>query len=637
MKSLSELKQFLGVVPLVAILITLMGIYNFVYVFPTVMVHRISFTLCSLIVIFMSPKWKSSSKLWKAIDVFFVISFVLAIFYVIMHMERIADRIPYVDELTFLDKVFGVIIMVGLIEGTRRVCGKGLAIVALVFIAYAFWGYLIPGAFSHSGMSLTDFIDLQWLTTGGIFGIPVAVVSGMVFYFLLFAAFLGTSGGGKLFMDLAIWSTGRMRGGSAKCAVIASSAMGSINGAAVANVVGTGVFTIPLMKKSGFSDDFAGAVEASASTGGQLMPPVMGAVAFVMAEITGYPYSRIALAALFPSLLYYTAIFIMVDMKAKQAGIRALRKDELPPLNESLYRIHLLIPLILLVYGILTDYSLMKAATYATGAIIAVSFFSRMTRFNIASFIKSLQIAGQDCAQVIIPCAAAGVLIGVVINTGMGVKLTAMILQLAAGSTALALFTVMIACFLLGMGMTTVAAYIMVVILMIPALTEMGIGLLPAHMFAFYFAILSMVTPPVAVASYAAAGVAGSNATKTGWIAFTLCSAGFIVPFVFVYNPALVLEGTVIETIRVFVGAVIGIYGMAGALMGLYISPVSVWLRLVGGAGGLLLIAPSITTDILGIGVIASILGWQFFSGRRSRRVEGRGKETLMTGPSTSD
>ena len=630
MKTISQLRQFVRIVPIVCIFVSLMGLYNFLYVFPTVMMLRVSFVLCSLIVVFLTPEWKRDSKIWRVIDIFFVISFILAELYVVKDAGRIADRIPLVDEPTLLDKTFGVIVLAGLLEGTRRVCGKGLAIVVTFFIAYAFWGTRFLGPFSHAGMGFSEFIDLQWLGTGGTFGIPVAVVTSMVIYFLLFAAFFGQSGGGKLFMDLAIRATGRTRGGAAKCAVVASSAMGTITGSAVGNVVGTGVFTIPLMKKTGFNPEFAGAVEASASTGGQLMPPVMGAVAFVMAEITGYPYARIALAALLPSLLYYTGIFVMVDMRAKQLGIRALGRDELPPLKEALNRIHLMLPVILLVYGVLAGYTLMKAAMAATAGVFVISLIRKETRFTIVDFIKSLETAGKDCVQVLIPCAAAGVLIGVVINTGMGIKLTGLILQASAGNTFLALICVMVACFILGMGMTTVAAYIMVVILMIPALIKMGIGVLPAHMFAFYFSILSMVTPPVALAAYAAAGIAKSNATKTGWIAFKLCASGFIVPFVFVYSPALILDGSWFEATRVFVGAVIGVYAVSGAIMGVYLDAIPIWLRLLGGAGGLLLIAPDVITDIIGIIIIFSIMTAQFLSVRRKKKIQGAGREALM-------
>lgn len=637
MRPISDFKQFVGLLPLMTIFISVLSIYNLIHVFSAVIPLRMCFILCSLIAVFLTPEWKRKSRIWKVLDPFFLISFCLAALYVIMEANRIADRIAYVDDLTLLDKVFGVIVLSGLIEATFRVCGKGLALVVLAFIAYAFWGTRFLGAFSHSGLSFTDFIDLQWMTSGGAFGIPVAVVSSMVIYFLLFSAFFNQFGGGTLFSDLAIRLTGRVRGGAAKCSVVASAAMGTVSGSAVANVVADGVFTINLMKKTGFESAWAGAIEAAASTGGQIMPPVMGAVAFVMAETTGIPYGKIALCAALPAILYYVALFIMVDFKAKQLGIRALRKEEYPPFIDTLRRIHLLLPIGVLIYGIVTQYSLQTSATAATAGILLVGLVRKETRFNLFDFIKALEAAGKDCVQVLIPCAAAGVLIGVVMQTGMGVKLTSAILQLAMGNTFLALICVMIACFILGMGMTTVAAYVIVCILMVPALIKMGIPLLPAHMFALYFAVLSMVTPPVALAAYAAAGIAKASVTKTGWVAFLLCCSGFMIPFVFVYNPALVLQGTPIETLRVFVGACIGIYALSGAIMGTYLYSLSLWLRLLGGLGGLLLIEPGAITDIMGILIFGSIFTAQIVKARRLKKLEGHGMEGAMAKSLSTD
>ena len=488
--------------------------------------------------------------------------------YFAVHGVRLESRTPFVDELEVMDLVVGSLVVLLVLEATRRVTGLALPIVCVIFLAYNVLGPWMPGDLRHSGINFHDFVELQTMSTQGIFGVPVGVSSTYVFYFILFAAFMETSGGGALFIDFALAATGRRRGGGAKAAVVGSSLFGMISGSAIANVTGSGIFTIPLMKRVGYTPTFAAAVEALASTGGQIMPPLMGAGAFIMAQMLGRQYGDIALAAALPAILYFVSAYFMVDFQARKAGLHGLSKSELPDLRKSVLKLHMLLPIGYLVYGILSGMSLMMSALQSIALIVAISYIRRATWFTPHKLVSALANGGRGAVAVALPCATAGMVVGVTVQSGLGLKFSGLIVSLAGGELTLALVLVMIGCIIMGMGLPTTAAYILAAILMVPALTELGVNELSAHMFVFYFACISMITPPVALASYAASAIAESPMGATGWQAFKIGFAGYLVPYAFVFGPALVLEGHWLDSVTLFATAALGVYSLSAAVIG---------------------------------------------------------------------
>ena len=550
----------------------------------------------------------------------------VTVIYLLFNFERINGRMEFVDPVSAYDVIFCLILVLAVLEACRRVAGIFLSTVAFVFIIYGFMGPHLPGELYHSGMSLKTFTDLQFLTNGGLFGIPTGVSAEVVFYFVLFAAFLQESGGGQFFIDLATRVAGRMKGGPAKAAVVASSMMGTINGSAVANVVSTGVFTIPLMKKIGYSPRFAAAVEAVASTGGQIMPPIMGAGAFVMADITGIPYLKIVVAAAIPAVLYYLGLFLMVDFQARKLGLRAVSKEDMPSNTSILARIQLIIPLLILVYVMVTGFTVTMGAFLATLSTVFISWFKKDTRITPRRFVKALEGGGKKAIAVAIPCAAASIIVGMIIYTGLGLKLSRLIIVLSGGKLLPALLLVMVACIILGMGMPTTSAYIMTSVLMAPALQELGLAPIVAHLFIFYFSILSMITPPVALASFAAAGIAESDSTKTGIDAFKLSFAAFLIPFAFAYNPALILEGPLFDTFWTVSTCVIGLCALASAVVGYFVVPLSFFARLFLFVSSITLILPEKITDMIGLLICSLVFFLCWMKGKEVGAVEESSK-----------
>ena len=575
-----------------------------------VLVHRIIFLILCMLLVCIKP----AKSAWERVSNWVMgVVMVAEIGYVLLESERITQRIAFVDDPTKLDIFLGISLVLIILETSRRVAGLSLTIIVGIFIAYGFWGYLIPGKLGHGGIEVVSFVETQVLSSGGIFGQPIGAVIAYVFYFLLFTSFLEVSGGGKLFIDFALRIAGWARGGPAKAAVIASGAMGSISGSAVANVVGTGAFTIPLMKKLNFEPKFAGAVEAAASTGGQLMPPVMGAAAFVMAEITGFSYAQIALSAAIPAILYYAGIFFQIDFYAQARGLRGMKKEELPNLKQSAKQYgHLMIPLAALVYFMVIGNSLMTAGLKSTAMLIGLSFLRKETRMAPLRCLDGLVNAIRTLPSVAIPCAAAGIIIGIVISTNLGLQFSSFFIALAAGNAFLTLLAIMVVCIILGMGMPTISAYIIVVLLMVPSVIQLGVPVLAAHMFVFYFALLSFVTPPVALAAYTAAGIAQSDAGKTGWVAFRLTLAGFIIPFIFVNDQALLMSGPVYWIVWRTGVSLLAIYVLGGAAEGWYFTKATLAERLMGTLGAISLIIPSAASDYIGLALCAIVLIAQY-------------------------
>ncbi|MCF8033746.1 MAG: TRAP transporter permease [Desulfarculaceae bacterium] len=499
----------------------------------------------------------------------------------------------------------GAGLVVLILEGTRRSVGMPIVLVALVFLAYGVLGPYMPDFLAHKGYGPERLVSYLVWTTEGVFGIPIAVSATFVIVFIIFGAFLDKLGAGNFFISLALALTGRRRGGPALTSVVASGLMGSISGSSVSNVVTTGTFTIPLMKRTGYSAVFAGAVEAVASTGGQIMPPVMGAGAFVMAELLGTSYAHIALAAAIPAVLYFASVGLMVYFEAHRKQLKVLGPGDVPKARESLKKgWHLIIPLLVLVYLLVVrQLSPMLSGFYAicTLVITASAFILwREKRFPWREILEALKSGAVTAVPVALACATAGLVIGVVSLTGLGVRFTQMVIHLSGGVLWLGGLLTMVACIILGMGLPTTAAYIITAVLGVPALTDMGVSPLQAHMFIFYFAIISFITPPVAISAYAASGIAGTNAMKTGFVSFKLGLAGFIVPFLFLYSPSIVLEGDIGHIILNSCTALLGVTALAGGLVGWFAIPLKWWMRLVLLASAVALIVPNLWVSAAG-------------------------------------
>lgn len=512
--------------------------------------------------------------------------------------------------VTGLDLVVGAIGILTVIEATRRVVGIPMVIVVICFLGYAFAGPYMPGILAHRGLTMEQLVGHLYFTTEGIFGIPLGVSSTFIFLFILFGAYLESTGLGKFFIDLANAVAGWASGGPAKVAVLSSGLMGTVSGSSVANVVGTGSLTIPMMKKLGYHKDFAGAVEAAASTGGQLMPPVMGAAAFLMAEFVGVPYVEIVKAAVIPALLYFIGVWLGVHFEAKRNNLQGIPREQLPKLGTILTeRGHLALPLIVIVYLLVSGYTPMRAALVAIFLAIFCSALRKSTRMKPMEIIKGLENGARNVLGVLIACASAGIIIGVVTKTGVGLKLASGLLELSGGLMLPSMFFTMVTAIVLGMGVPTTANYVITSTIAAPALLQLGIPILQAHMFVFYFGIIADVTPPVALAAYAGSGISGGNALRTGVNASKLAIAAFIIPYMFVLSPELLMISPDVSQIVVTVlTAIIGMIALSSALIGYLAANCALWERFALIAAGLMMIKPGIMTDIAGVAIFAVIL-----------------------------
>ena len=514
---------------------------------------------------------------------------------------------------TSTDVFIGAIGIILIIEAARRVVGIPMVCVVLFFIGYAFAGPYMPGLLAHRGLSIEHFVSHVYFTTEGVFGIPLGVSSTFIFLFILFGAYLEGTGLGKFFIDVANSIAGWASGGPAKVAVLSSGLMGTVSGSSVANVVGTGSLTIPMMKRLGYHKNFAGAVEAAASTGGQLMPPVMGAAAFLMAEFVGVPYVEIVKAAIIPAALYFIGVWLGVHFEAKRNNLKGLPRDELPKLGELLKtRGHLAIPLLAIVWLLVSGYTPMRAALVAIVLSIVVSSLKAATRMTPLQIVKGLETGARNVLGVLVACAAAGIIIGVVTKTGVGLKLASALLDLSGGMILPSMFLTMITAIILGMGVPTTANYVITSTIAAPALIQMGVPILAAHMFVFYFGIIADVTPPVALAAYAGSGISGGNALKTGINASKLAIAAFIIPYMFVLNPGLLLlNGVSPNLILALITAIVGMVALSSSLIGYLVAPLKNFERVILFGGGLLMIKPGLVTDIAGIAIFSAILFMQ--------------------------
>ena len=527
--------------------------------------------------------------------------------YICICYQQLAMRSGIV---TPVDLIMGVMGLLLVIEATRRVVGIPMVVVVLVFLAYAFAGPYMPGVMAHRGLTVQQLIGHLYYTTEGIFGIPLGVSSTFIFLFILFGAYLESTGLGKFFIDLANAVAGWASGGPAKVAVLSSAFMGTVSGSSVANVAGTGSFTIPMMKKLGYRKEFAGAVEAASSTGGQLMPPVMGAAAFLMAEFVGAPYIEIVEAAVVPAMLYFAGLWLGVHLEAKRTNLKGVPRDQLPKawliFKE---RGHLALPLIVIVYLLVSGYTPMRAALVAIVLSILASSLRKSTRMKPIEIVNGLESGARNVLGVVIACAAAGIIIGVVTKTGVGLKLASGLLALSGGMLLPTMFFTMITSLILGMGVPTTANYVITSTIAAPALIQMDVPVLAAHMFVFYFGIIADVTPPVALAAYAASGISGGKPLLTGVNASKLAIAAFIIPYIFVLSPELLMiNATPTGILWAVATAIIGMVGLSSAMIG-YLYYYSTWYeRIILFASGLLMIIPGIVTDVPGLMLFMLIL-----------------------------
>ena len=500
---------------------------------------RVIHLLCGMLIVFLSTTKDSKSS--ALLSTTLSIAAVLCGAYILVYMDEIIARVTFA---TTIDIAMGIACVILVLEMARRSIGKAMVFIVIFFIAYALYGNILPGIWGHKGYSIARLIDHLYLYTEGIYGIPLGVSANFVILFIIFGAFLQATKTGGLFINLANAIAGTTVGGPAKISVVSSAFFGTISGSSTANVVTTGNYTIPLMKKTGYSSEFAGAVEAAASTGGQIMPPVMGAAAFVMAELTGISYLKICLAAALPSILYFVVLFWGIHLRALQKGLKGLSKEEIPNFWDVLKdRGYLLIPLLVLIYMLaIKQVSPMFAAFWAIVATVIVSALKTATRLNIKTFFNALADGSNNAVVVISACACAGIIVGVTTLTGIGLKVTGIIVHLGQGNIFLTIIVTMLASYLLGMGIPTTAAYIIVAVTAAPALTDIGIPLISAHMVIFYSALLSDITPPVALSAYAAAGIAHADPMKIAYEAMRLSFVRFLFPFLFVYTPALLFQ-----------------------------------------------------------------------------------------------
>ncbi len=561
---------------------------------------------------------KKSGVPWY--DVVLALAAMGANFYIVFNYDRLV-REAIIRGFTDLDIIVAAAGVLLLLEATRRAVGLPIVIIASLALAYGLWGRGIP-VFGHAGFDFSRLMTRMFFSTEAIFGIPIQISSTFIYLFLFFGVMLTKTGIGKFFNDLAFGATGRMTGGTAKAAVSASALQGMVTGSSVANTVGSGSFTIPMMKRAGFKPEFSAAAEASASTGGQIMPPIMGAAAFIMAEYTGIPYSEIIIIALIPALLYFSGVFMGTHFEAKKMGIKGLPKDQLPSFKGLIKRMDLMLPLIVIVGMLLSGFTATYAALWGIAAAFLVSLLRKDTRMGIRDMVDALEQGARVALPVIAACATAGIIVGIVVLTGLGGKIAGGILQLAGGSFFLILFFTMIACILLGMGLPTTANYVVTASMAAPALIAFDVPVIAAHMFVFYFGIVADITPPVCLAAYAGAGIAKANPMKSGVTALKLAIAGFIIPYVLVYNPVLVLEDATFMTLTpVLVTALLGMLAISACMMNYFITNPSVIERILLLVAGIMLVYPgNLLISLPGLGLLIIIGIVQYLRSKNNKQ-----------------
>ena len=602
-------------ITVIAVCLTLFHLFTgYVSTYGALIQRSIHFSPILVLTFLLYPTIQQGQTypLGRVIDFIFIAGSIVTGLYLIDQYHQFTFR---QGNPNFWDMALGVVAILIVLEATQRVIGMTLPIVAVIFLAYAYWGPYMPGIFGHRGYDIGRILQHIYPSTEGIYGVPVGVSATFVILFITLGAFLKETGGGRFFIDIAFALFGRVRGGPAKVAIVASSLFGTVSGSATANTVGTGTFTIPLMKRLGYEPKFAAAVEALSSTGGQFMPPIMGAAVFVMIEILEVPYGEIIAMAAIPALLYYVAVYIGVDLEAARLGLRGMDRSELPNVWKVLARgWPFLGPFFLLVYMLVfMHWSATKSAFWAIVAVIVISSLRSYTRLSISRFIHALKQGTMETLQVALACACAGIVVGAFTLTGLGAKVSFSLLELAHGFLLPMLIVAMITSILLGMGMPTTPAYIILAILIAPSLIKADVPPIAAHLFVFYAGIVSAITPPVALAAYAADAIAGSPPLQTGLTAMRLGISAFIIPYMFIYNPGLVLTGTWLTILYSIFIAIAGIFALSFAFRGRIMMQLSVLERflLFGACVACVPYAPPV--NAVGVSVLALITGYQYW------------------------
>ncbi len=591
-------------------------IYTAYFGAPFALLFRnIHWMLIAILIFMFFPAFKNSPRHRPTvIDFALILTSIVLGMYVLLNFEAIAGR---AGAPVTADIVLGALLVLVVMEAGRRTVGWPIVIIALLFLAYAYFGQAMPGLLMHRGYSISRIFPFLYLTDAGIFGIPLGVSSRFILLFIIFGSFLEKAGAGIFFRDLSLALTGQHVGGPGKASILFSGFIGSITGSSTANVVTTGTFTIPLMKKLGYDPAFAAGVEADASTGGQILPPVMGAAAFVMAEYIGVPYVTVMVAAIVPALLYFATSFFMVHFRALKENLLPVPKDELPKLLTVLKEgFYYFTPLIILITLLVLRYSPSRAVFFALLSTIVLSWIKADTRMGLKEIYEALFSGVQKALEVVAACAVAGIIIGMVTMTGLGLKFSTLIELLAGGNLMAGLFYTLIASLILGIGVPTTAKYIILATLVAPALVSLGAPLLASHLFILYFGTDADITPPVGLAAYAAAGLAGAHPLTTGIEAFKMGITAYIVPFCFIFGPALLLQAPVHEIIIACITAFIACIGLGTAMMGFYIRKLAFWKRIPVFVGSVMLMETSWRYDLIGLAIVGGIFLMEYLAVR---------------------
>jgi TRAP transporter 4TM/12TM fusion protein len=592
-----------------AVSLSVISLYTaFFGIFETIIQRTLHLTVVFIIALFTHRLKLGKRHPWLdlGINLFLAVLFALANIYLILNWKELYIS-PF---LTPTGLIMGLAAIVIILELTRRTVGWALAIIVLIFIGYTYFGNYIPGFLAHRGYNLERIVVQVFAGTEGIYAIPVGVCATIVIIFILFGSFVEVSGASTVFLDIASSIAGRQRGGPAKIAIFASGLMGMLSGSPAANVATTGAVTIPMMKKSGVEPYIAGAIESVASSGGYKTPPIMGAVAFIMAQMLGATYWEVCIAAALPAFFHYFGLFLMVDLHAGQKGFKGLSSEEVPRFWPAVKRgSFFIIPIGLLVALLAARYSAMFACAYSLLSLWIIAIFSRT--LNISKVITALRDGAVRMIMITIPCAAAGIILGILTLTGVGMKLSEVIDFLAGGSLLFTLFWIMIISILLGMGLPPVVSYIVLAALEVPILVEMGVDPVAAHLFIFYFCTLSLITPPVCTTAFTAAAIAGSHPMKTGLEAVRFGIVLYTLPYLFVYNPALIMKGTPVEILYVFVIAGLGVFSLAIGAQGYLLESIGWWKRFSFILISILIFWPNYVVTIIGLVLLILLIAFE--------------------------
>ncbi len=592
-----------------AILFTLYELYFCVFGIMEAYFVRSSMVIIGILLVFLTkaPSKKLNDTKTGLVSDLILVLLTIGIGYYIF--SEYPDLLQRLGTPTSMDLWVGGILMLLVLEACRRVMGPAMAIIVGVLVVYTLWGPQFPGPLKHPGMSIPEIIDFNFLSSQGLFGVTVDVIATAVFPFVIFSCFLMETGASDVFVDISRALMGHRTGGPAKVSVVSSALVGTISGSAVANVIVDGIFNIPLMKKQGYPPVFAAGVEAATSTGGQIMPPVMAAAAFIMAGFLGVPYSTVAISAALPACLYYLSVWASIHFVAKREGLRGLPKNELPRFIDVMRRKWVLfLPLAIVVVMLIRGYSTITTGGYGIVAALIVTCFYKETRFTFKNILHALEASASGILQITAICAAAGIIVALVFLSGIGLKIPYLVRFISQGNIFITLFVTMIAALILGCGLPTTAGYIVLATLGASALTDVGITKLAAHLFIFYFIVINNLTPPVALAAYAAASIAKSDPWKTAIAGFKLAIAGFLIPYFFVFNRNFLMQGPWYQILfSLFTGG-LGVIMLAAAVSGYYYTSLNLFRRGVLAIGALMLIGQSWEFDLIGLAILAANL-----------------------------